>query len=153
MPVYKIYDKLTDITVMVEAARPNAAIAALTADRFSASEGLTAGDALRLATQGVKFITVGDEAEVDAGEDRVAETRMPLSAFGSVAEPRTVNDIEVSESSPDSNLEAASTATHEEPADDLPSLSAITAADPEDSAETSSDWQVPSFGGDEEGEE
>ncbi len=85
MPVYKITDKHTNTDVMVEAMRPNVALNVLIADRFEISDGLSAGDAVRLASRGVDFLSAGEEGEIEplAGEPGNT-TRMPLSAFGSV---------------------------------------------------------------------
>lgn len=67
MPVYLVTDTLAGHKVMVEAERPAGAITALVNNRFDVSQGLAAGDALRLMGEGISFINAESPSVIEEG--------------------------------------------------------------------------------------
>ncbi len=88
MPTYLVTDKHTNTRVMVEAQRPQGALAVLIADRFTLSPALEAAEAIRHTREGVPFIDEGESApapQPTAQPDPKTDERPPLGAFSEVA--------------------------------------------------------------------
>lgn len=88
MPTYLITDTHAGHRVMVEAARPQAALQTLIADRFEVSSALEVAEAVRLTKQGVDLLESGEanamNRPIEADEDTLpppAAARPPLDAF------------------------------------------------------------------------
>ncbi len=76
MPIYLVTDRITGVETMVEAGRPQNALAALIANRFGVSAGLDAGEALRHMRAGVVFIEAVAAPEAEQASD-TGETPQP----------------------------------------------------------------------------
>lgn len=83
MPTYLVTDKHTNTRVMVEAQRPQGALALLVADRFTLSPALEAAEAIRYTRNGVLFIEEGAPVPADpAPVQQPACEPTPLGVFG-----------------------------------------------------------------------
>lgn len=86
MPTYLVTDNELLIDVMVEAKRPAGAIQALVSNRFTVSDALETGDALRRLRAGTPFLEEGESVAMDLhgneGEPLPSEHAPTAMRFG-----------------------------------------------------------------------